>query len=158
MIDAAQLMRLAIDKCRAGIGQGESPFGCAIAIGGRVVAVSHNIVLSTTDITAHAEITALREACRVEHKIHFPEAIVATTCEPCPMCTAALHWARVGKVYYGATIDDAQSAGFNELRLASDDLVRLAGSPLKLISGELADECRALFDEWRKRSPNPKTY
>jgi guanine deaminase len=158
MITPESLMQLAIEECRSGIAQGESPFGCAIAIGDRVVAVSHNLVLSTTDITAHAEITALREACRVEHEIHFPDAIVATTCEPCPMCTAALHWARVGTVYYGASIDDAQAAGFNELRLSSNDLARLAGSPLKLILGVHTDECRALFDEWKKNSPNPRTY
>lgn len=158
MIDPAELMRLAIEKCRAGIGLGESPFGCAIAIGDRVVAVSHNIVLSTTDITAHAEVTALREACRAERKIHFPDAIVATTCEPCAMCTAALHWARVGKVYYGAAIADANAAGFNELRLSSADLVRLAGSPLTLVHNTLAEECRALFAEWKKNSPNRRIY
>ena len=149
---------MAVEKCRLGIAQGESPFGCAIAVGERVVAVAHNIVLSTTDITAHAEITALRQACRAEKAIHLAGAVVATTCEPCPMCTAALHWARVAKVYYGATIDDAQSAGFNELRLASAEIVRLSGSPLDLMSGILADECRELFAEWKKRSPNPRTY
>lgn len=158
MITPEALMQLAIDKCRSGIVQGETPFGCAIASGDRVLAVSHNLVFSTTDITAHAEISALREACRAEGKLHFSDAIVASTCEPCPMCTAALHWARVGAVYYGATIDDAQSAGFNELRLSSVDLVHLAGSPLKLVSGVLADECRALFDEWKRNSPNPRTY
>jgi guanine deaminase len=158
MIEPAELMRLAIEKCREGIRLGESPFGCAIAIGDRVVAVSHNLVLSSSDITAHAEVTALRVACRAEGKIHFPDAIVATTCEPCPMCTAALHWARVGKVYYGATIDDPSTVGFNELRLPSAELVRLAGSQLTLVSGLLADECRGLFAEWKQNSPNPRTY
>jgi guanine deaminase len=158
MIEPAELMRLAIEKCRAGIAQGESPFGCAIAIGGRVVAISHNIVLSTTDTTAHAEITALREACRSEGKIHLIDALVATTCEPCPMCTAALHWARVAKVFYGATIDDASSAGFNEMRMAASEIVRLSGSPLDLVPGVLADECRGLFDDWKANSPNRRTY
>lgn len=151
-------MQLAIEKCREGIARGESPFGCAVAIGDRVVAVCHNVVLSTGDITAHAEMSALREACRVERRIHLPDAVVATTCEPCPMCTAALHWARVGRVYFGASIGDATSAGFNELRLASDELVRLSGSSLVLTPGMLADECRALFDEWKKSSPRPTTY
>jgi tRNA(Arg) A34 adenosine deaminase TadA len=158
MVDPARLMQLAIEKCREGIARGESPFGCAIAIGDRVVAVRHNVVLSTTDITAHAEITALREACRAEQTIHFPEAIVATTCEPCPMCASALHWARVPKVYFGATIDDATSAGYNELRLPSADLVRLTNSPMKLFPGLLAAECQALFSEWKRSSPNPETY
>jgi guanine deaminase len=158
MTESAELMRLAIEKCRAGIAQGESPFGCAIAVGDRVVAVSHNIVLSTTDITAHAEITALREACRAERRIHLIDAIVATTCEPCPMCLAALHWARVAKVYYGATIDDANSAGFNEMRLAASEMVRLSGSSLRLVAGVLAEECRGLFDEWKANSSNRRTY
>jgi guanine deaminase len=158
MIEPADLMKLAIDKCRAGIAQGESPFGCAIAIGDRVVAVSHNLVLSSTDITGHAEITALREACRGEGQVHLPEARVATTCEPCPMCTAALHWCRVAEVFYGATIADAQSAGFNEMHLSSSEMVRLTKSRLKLTSGILAEECRELFAEWRKKSPNPRTY
>lgn len=157
-ITPAQLMQLAIEKCREGIARGESPFGCALAVGDRIVAVSHNLVLSSTDITAHAEISTLREACRVERKIHFPDAAVATTCEPCPMCTAALHWARVGRVYYGASIDDAQAAGFNELGLASSELVRLSGSSLVLTSGVLTDQCRGLFSEWKKNSPRPMTY
>src|SRR5215469_16695304 len=135
-------MRLAVEKCRAGIAQGESPFGCAIAVGDRVVAVSHNVVLSTTDVTAHAEITALRVACQAEQRIHLPDAIVASTCEPCPMCTAGLYWAQVGKVYFGATFDDATAAGFSQMRLASRDLVRLSHSPLDLVAGLLADECR----------------
>lgn len=158
MIEPEELMRLAIEKCREGITRGESPFGCAIAVGDRVVAVSHNIVLSTTDITAHAEITALREACRAEGRIHFPDSLVATTCEPCPMCTAALHWSRAGNVVYGASIEDAQAAGFNELRLSSRELIRQSGSRLQLTSGVLADECRQLFAEWKQRSPNPRTY
>lgn len=158
MIDPADLMRLAIEKCRAGIALGESPFGCAIAIGDRIVAASHNIVLSTTDITAHAEVTALREACRSERRVHLADAIVATTCEPCPMCTAALHWAQVAKVYYGATIDDATSAGFNEMRLAATEMVRISHSRLDLVGGLLIDECRRLFDDWKANSPNRRTY
>jgi tRNA(Arg) A34 adenosine deaminase TadA len=74
------------------------------------------------------------------------------------MCTAALHWARVGRVYFGASIDDAQAAGFNEMGLASRELVRLSGSSLVLAPGVLADECRGLFDEWKKNSPRPMTY
>ncbi|MEM7290691.1 MAG: nucleoside deaminase [Pseudomonadota bacterium] len=101
-------MQLAIDKTREGIARGQSPFGCAIARDGVVIAVAHNTVLETTDITAHAEVNALRQACREVEDIHLAGAVVATTCEPCPMCMAALHWARVDTVYFGATIDDAE--------------------------------------------------
>lgn len=157
MTDPAELMQLAIGKCRQGIASGQSPFGCAIARADRIVAVEHNTVLSTTDITAHAEMNALRTACRAEGDIHLPGAIVATTCEPCPMCMAALHWARVDTVYFGATIADAQSAGFNEMRTPAAEIVRLGGSKVRLVSGMLGNECQQLFAEW-KASPNPRPY
>lgn len=148
-----ELMQLAIEKCRQGIAAGQSPFGCAIERDGRVVACSHNTVVLTTDITAHAEVNAIREACRTVGDIFLNGAIVATTCEPCPMCMAALHWARVDTVYYGATIADADSAGFNELQLPAAELLRLGSSKLKLIPQVLPEECKALFAEW---NANPK--
>ena len=148
-MDVNDLMRLAIEKARAGIVAGQSPFGCAIAIGDRVVAVEHNCVLATTDITAHAEVTAIRSACRNIGVIHLSGAAVATTCEPCPMCMAALHWARVDTVYYGATIADATGGGFNELHIPATEMVRLGGSSVKLVSGTLQSECAGLFAEWK---------
>ena len=98
-----------------------------------MISCSHNTVVLTTDITAHAEVNAIREACQEIGDIFLDGAIVATTCEPCPMCMAALHWARVDTVYYGATIADADTAGFNELQLPAAELLRLGGSKLKLI-------------------------
>jgi len=148
-MDPDVLMRLAIEKARSGIAAGQSPFGCAIAIGEQVVAVEHNRVLATTDITAHAEVTALREACRATGQIHLLGAQVATTCEPCPMCMAALHWARVETVYYGAAIADATAGGFNELHIPATEIVRLGGSHVKLVGGTLRAECARLFPEWQ---------
>ena len=143
------LMRLAIDAARRGIQQGQSPFGCAISLDGTLVAVEHNRVFASTDITAHAEITALREACAKAGRIHLQGAIVASTCEPCPMCMAALHWARVARVYFGATIDDATAVGFNELKVPAAELLRVGGSSLEIVGGILHAECRTLFSEWR---------
>ena len=147
-IDPEELMRLAIESARAGIAAGQTPFGCAVAAGNSVVAAAHNLVLATTDITAHAEINAIREACRRTGGIHLEGFVAASTCEPCPMCLGALHWARVGTVYYGASIADAAAAGFNELEVPAGDLLRLGGSAMKLVAGVLEDECRALFAEW----------
>ncbi len=157
MIDPAELMRLAIAKARQGIAAGQSPFGCAIALGDRILAVAHNVVLATTDITAHAEITALREACRTTGQLHLSGAVVATTCEPCPMCMAGLHWARVETVYYGAVIADATGAGFNEFHVPAAELVRIGCSPVRVVPGLLAAECRELFDEF-VRDPKHRTY
>jgi guanine deaminase len=152
-MEPAELMQLAIDICRQGLAAGQSPFGCAIARDGELLACSHNTVLATTDITAHAEVNAIRAACRQTGHILLEGAIVATTCEPCPMCMAALHWARVDKVYFGASIADAAVAGFNELQRPAGELLRLGGSKLKLIPGVLPQECKQLFAEW---NANPK--
>jgi tRNA(Arg) A34 adenosine deaminase TadA len=86
MIDPAELMQMAIETCREGIAHGQSPFGCAIAIGDRVIARAHNTVVLTTDITAHAEVNAIRVGCKTVEDIFLTDAVVATTCEPCPMC------------------------------------------------------------------------
>jgi tRNA(Arg) A34 adenosine deaminase TadA len=150
-------MRLAIEKCRQGLAAGQSPFGCAIARDGKLLSCSHNSVVLTTDITAHAEMNAIRAACQAVGDIFLSGAIVATTCEPCPMCMAALHWARVETVYYGATIADADQAGFNELQLPAAELLRLGRSQLKLVPGVLPEECKQLFDEWNA-NPNRKVY
>ena len=153
----SELMELAIAKCRAGLQAGQSPFGCAIARDGELLACSHNTVVLTTDITAHAEMNAIREACRTVSNIHLEGAIVATTCEPCPMCMAALHWARVQTVYYGATIADAEQAGFNELQLPAAELLRVGQSKLELVPNILPAECKLLFAEWMK-NPQRRTY
>ena len=155
--DVEALMRQAIDAARQGIAAGQTPFGCAIQIGDRVLAASHNTVWATTDITAHAEINAIRRACTALGEVHLTGAIVATTCEPCPMCMAALHWARAGEVVYGASIADAAAAGFNELSLSAKELLRLGGSSVKLTDGVLVEECRQLFELW-KNSPARREY
>lgn len=156
-MDPSELMHLAIEKCRRGLALGQSPFGCAIARHGEILSCSHNTVVLTTDITAHAEVNAIREACHKIGDIFLDGAIVATTCEPCPMCMAALHWARVETVYYGATIADADTAGFNELQLPAAELLRLGGSKLKLVPKVLTKECCQLFDEW-KANPQRIVY
>jgi guanine deaminase len=152
-----ELMRMAIETCRAGLTRGQSPFGCAIAVGDRVLSRSHNTVVLTTDITAHAEVNAIRAANKELGDIFLSGAIVATTCEPCPMCMSALHWARVDTVYYGASIADAEAAGFNELQLPAEKLLREGGSKLKLFSGTLAAECKELFQEWLS-DPKRRVY
>ncbi len=156
-MDPEQLMRHAIAAARQGIESGQSPFGCAIARGPHLVACQHNVVLASTDITAHAEVTALRAACHKLGRVLLDDCIAASTCEPCPMCMAALHWARVRVVYFGATIDDAAAAGFNELRLPAQQVLELGNSKVQLVPGVLRDECRELFEVWRQ-TPNHQTY
>jgi len=153
----ARLMGHAIAVCREGIGAGQTPFGCAIARNGEVVAAAHNTVWLDTDITAHAEINAIRAACRTLATVDLTGCDLYTTCEPCPMCLAASHWARIRTLYFGATIGDAASAGFHELHLPAAELARQGGSPLVVVDGIERDACRALFKEWLN-GPGARSY
>jgi guanine deaminase len=148
-MDVEALMRVAIEEARSGIAAGQMPFGSAIAVGDEIIARGHNSVWANTDITAHAEILALREACHRTGAVNLPGAIVAATCMPCPMCATALHWAGVDTVYHGAEIDDAVAVGIHQVRISVADMLRDGGSTVKIVGGILRDECRALFDEWR---------
>lgn len=142
-------MRRAIEVTRAGIAQGQSPFGSVIAQGDRVVAATHNTVWLTTDPTAHAEVNCIRAAAQSLKTIALTGCTLYTTTEPCPMCLSAIHWAKIEKVVFGATIADAAGAGFHELFIDAKDMVRLGRSPLIVESGLLQKECAGLFDEWK---------
>jgi tRNA(Arg) A34 adenosine deaminase TadA/flavin reductase (DIM6/NTAB) family NADH-FMN oxidoreductase RutF len=147
--DPEALMRLAIDKTREGMARGQGPMGCAIARDGAVLAVEHNRVFESNDITAHAELEALRRATQRSGSYQLPGAVVAATCEPCPMCAAALHFARVEVVYFGAGISDAEAAGFPQLPVSATALFESGGSATRVVPDLLAEECRALLREWR---------
>ena len=146
----SDLMRLAIATARDGIAAGQSPFGAVVVKGGVVVASTHNTVWRDTDPTAHAEVNCLRRAAAALGTIDLAGCTLYSTCEPCPMCLAAIHWAKVDRVVYGATIADAAEAGFCELHVAAVELAEIGRSPLKVEGGLLRDECAGLFSEWKQ--------
>src|ERR1043166_5643914 len=97
-------MRQAIQEAEAGLRGGRGgPFGCVIVRRGEVIARGQNRVTSTNDPTAHAEVTAIREACTQLKTFQLDGCELYTSCEPCPMCLAAVYWARIPKLYYGNT-------------------------------------------------------
>ncbi|MDD2703568.1 MAG: nucleoside deaminase, partial [Candidatus Omnitrophica bacterium] len=104
-------MRLAINKAVQGIRKGQTPFGACIVKGNRVISLAHNSVWRDTDITAHAEINAVRKACKKLKTIDLSGCVIYSTCEPCPMCFAACHWAGISAIIFGARIADARRSG-----------------------------------------------
>ena len=101
----------AVENVRSGRG---GPFGAIVAKDGRVIAAGTNLVTSANDPTAHAEVTAIREACRVLAAFQLTGCELYTSCEPCPMCLGAIYWARPDRVYFAATAADASEAGFDD--------------------------------------------
>jgi len=150
-------MRLAIRKAQQGIAAGQSPFGSVIVRLGEVIAVTHNSVWRDTDPTAHAEVNCIRAATTALNAIFLHGCVLYSTTEPCPMCLAAIHWAKIERVVFGATIADAARAGFSELAVDAKVLARMGGSPLQVESGLLREECADLFLQWQT-SGSAKPY
>ncbi len=143
-------MRLAIEATRTGIRSGQTPFGACIVTGdGKIAACGHNVVWATTDITAHGEVNTIRLACRALERIDLSGCTIYSTTEPCPMCFSAIHWAKIARIVYGASIADAQKAGFNELTISNHLMKKEGGSPVIVEGGCLQDDCVALFAEWK---------
>jgi len=108
-------LRQAIELAVEGVENGKGgPFGCVIVRDGVVVGKGCNGVTSTNDPTAHAEIVAIRDACRRLGDFQLTDCVVYTSCEPCPMCLGALYWARPKRVVYAATRHEAAAAGFDD--------------------------------------------
>lgn len=104
-------IRLSREKMHEGQG---GPFAAVVVVDGRVVGEGWNRVTSQNDPTAHAEVVAIREACRTLSTFSLEGAVLYTSCEPCPMCLAAAYWAHISSVYYANTTEDAASIGFDD--------------------------------------------
>ncbi len=150
-------MRLAIDKARQGIATAQSPFGACVVRGEELISCEHNGVWETTDSTAHAEVLAIRAACRKLNSIDLKGCTIYSTCEPCPMCFSACHWANIEHIVYGASIEDAQAVGFRELKIGNRLLKELGLSPVQVFGAVLKEECLELFREW-EAGPHMKLY
>ena len=145
----AEYMRLAIRKAQEGIAAGQSPFGAIIIKDNQVVAVTHNTVWRDCDPTAHAEVNCIRHAATALGTIFLHGCVMFSTTEPCPMCLSAIHWSKIERVMYGASIADAAAAGFCELSVDAKKLADMGQSPLRVESGLLREECAALFAQWQ---------
>jgi len=107
MLDAIQLSIENVDK-------GGGPFGAVIVKNGKIISAKANSVTANNDPTAHAEILAIREACKKLNTYNLSGCIIYTSCEPCPMCLGAIYWAHIDKVFYGNNKTDAGKIGFDD--------------------------------------------
>ena len=151
-MDKDAFMRDAIALAEQGIRSGQGgPFGCVIVRRGEVVARGSNQVTSTNDPTAHAEVVAIREACRALGTFQLDGCELYTSCEPCPMCLSAIYWARIPQVYYGNTRQDAADIGFDDAFIY--DQIPLPPAERKVaMQPLLRDEAQAGFREWAAKT------
>jgi len=142
-----EAIRLSLENMRSGKG---GPFGAVIVKDGKIIARGFNQVTSTNDPTAHAEVVAIREACRELNSFQLEGCEIYTSCEPCPMCLGAIYWARPAKMYYANTKIDAAKIGFDDQFIYEE--IDLHLSQRQLPSEQLLnDEALVAFQEWEDK-------
>jgi len=110
-----KFMRIAIDLAKKGMTKGAGgPFGAIVVKDGEIISKGYNKVTSKNDPTAHAEVVAIRKACKKLGTFQLDDCTVYTSCEPCPMCLGAIYWARPKQVFYASTKSDAAAIGFDD--------------------------------------------
>lgn len=151
-----QLMRRAIALSIESVNSGGGPFGAVIARNGEIVAEGSNNVTSHHDPTAHAEVSAIREACRKLETFDLSGCDIYTSCEPCPMCLGAIYWAHIDKIYYANDRRDAADIGFD------DDFIyqEIAVAPherKRPMESMLPEEAIRAFEMWEEK-PDKTEY
>jgi guanine deaminase len=143
-----EAIRLSRTKMRQGAG---GPFGAVVVSNGRIIARGWNCVTSTNDPTAHAEVMAIREACHKLKTFQLANCELYTSCEPCPMCLAAIYWARFAKVYYANTRRDAARIDFDDA-LIYREAARPVSKRLIPMKKLLRAEAVRVFAEWKNKT------
>ncbi len=138
---------LALENVQSGRG---GPFAALVVKGGKIIAEGANRVTSTNDPTAHAEIVAIREACRALGSFQLDGCAIYATCEPCPMCLGAIYWARPARIYFAGTAGDAANAGFDDTFIY-EELKRPSSQRKIPMTQLLREESLAVFEAWKKK-------
>lgn len=149
----SEYMKAALREARRGAQANEGgPFGAVIVRAGKIVARAHNSVVGTNDPTAHAEILVIRKASSKLGRFDLSDCEIYTTCEPCPMCLAAIHWARIPVIYFGCTRADAAQIGFDDeffYRVLQGRTTKAEKRVRSIQVGRKA--CLKLFRDWSRK-------
>jgi guanine deaminase len=147
-----EAIRLSFETMRSNTG---GPFGAVVVKDGKIIARGFNRVLETNDPTAHAEVVAIREACKVLEDYQLTGCSVYTSCEPCPMCLAAIYWARPDKVFFGNTKKDAAEIEFDD-QFIYDEIDREFSQRKIPMIQLLREEALKAFEEWYQKTDRKK--
>lgn len=148
--------RKVILMARQNVAAQGGPFSAVIInAAGELIAQGSNLVTANNDPTAHAEICAIREACRVYQHFELPDLYMISSCEPCPMCLGAIYWTRIRQVYYLASREDAAIAGFDDAFIYDQLNISPAERNIPFIKIDMAD-ITAPFNDWDRKTDKIK--
>ncbi|MCR5314127.1 MAG: nucleoside deaminase [Bacteroidaceae bacterium] len=145
-----KFMQMAIDLSIENVQNGGGPFGAVIVKDGEVLATGVNRVTANNDPTAHAEVSAIRAACKALGDFRLRGCSIYTSCEPCPMCLAAIYWAGISKIYYGNTKEDAESINFGD-KFIYEEIALPAGMrsiPTRML---MREQAMTAFKAWMEK-------
>ena len=145
----------AIELSIKSVGSGTGPFGAVIVKDNKIISEGFNIVTSSNDPTSHAEIVAIRKACKDLNNFSLEGCDLYTTCEPCPMCLSAIYWAKIEKIYYANTRNDAKKINFSDAMIYEElnKTIKDRTIPMHQI---MRDEALKAFDLWDKKEDKVK--
>ncbi|MGH1432866.1 MAG: nucleoside deaminase [Lewinella sp.] len=151
-LDHAYFMRQAIQLAERGMNSNAGgPFGAVVVKNNEIIAQGHNKVTSTNDPTAHAEMVAIREACKKLNTFQLADCDIYTSCEPCPMCLGAIYWARPRAVYYACTKEDAARIEFDDQFIYDELDLKIEDRKIKFIP-LLNEEGVKVFEQWDSKT------
>jgi guanine deaminase len=147
-----KFMKLAIGLSEKNVAEGlGGPFGAVVVKDGKIIAKSGNKVTTTNDPTAHAEVSAIRLACKKLKTFDLSGCVVYTSCEPCPMCLSAIYWARIETIYYANTKVDAANIGFDD-KFIYDEIEKPMAKRTLPIHQMMRTEAQQAFQLWEQSS------
>ena len=145
-----KFMMRAVELSMESVDKGTGPFGAVVVKDKKIISEGFNTVTLVKDPTTHAEIVAIRSACKVLNNFSLKECELYTTCEPCPMCLSAIYWARIDKIYYANTRDDAQKINFSDAQIYEE-----LNKPIKErkipMQQMMREEALKAFEKWDKK-------
>lgn len=145
-------MQVAVEEAFTGMRKGDGgPFGAVIVKDGQIIAQAHNEVLKTNDPTMHAEVNAIRQATKLLGRFDLSDCEIYSSCEPCPMCFAAIHWAKMRKLHIGASRFDAAKIGFDDQYIY--DVINKTADHQQVAIEEIdCEACKEPFEEWAMKA------
>jgi guanine deaminase len=141
-------IELSLEKMKSGEG---GPFGAVVVKNGKIIAEGWNQVTSANDPTAHAEVNAIRKACKALNTYSLQGCEIYTSCEPCPMCLSAIYWARLDKIYFANTREDAAKINFDDEFLYNEIGKQISDRKIPMIQMN-RDQAIKVFETWQKKT------
>ena len=145
-----KFMMRSIELSIESVNKGTGPFGAVIVKSNKIISEGFNTVTLANDPTSHAEIAAIRNACKILNNFSLEDCDLYTTCEPCPMCLSAIYWARINKVYYANTRSDAQKIDFSDAMIYEELNKNIKDRKIPMHQ-MMRDEALKAFDLWDKK-------